>query len=105
MGIVLGNAIDNAIEGISECTLDKKIIQICMGIKKEEFVLIVKNPYNHPIRTDRDGNLLTTKKDHKSHGYGVNSIRRVVEKYQGEVLLDTQNNIFTITIIMKLREI
>lgn len=105
MGIVLGNAIDNAIEGVSGCTLDDKIIKISMGIKKGELILVVRNPYNHSIMTDGEGNLLTTKKDHKSHGYGVNSIRRVVEKYHGNILLDAQNNFFTITIIMNLGEI
>lgn len=104
IGIVLGNAIDNAIEAVKKCELTEKVIYISMGIKKEALVLIVKNPYEHCIKKDKNGNLLSTKEEVSRHGYGVNSIKRVVDRYNGEVFIDTQNNIFSITVIMNLEE-
>lgn len=50
IGIVIGNAIDNAIEATSECISSEKIIQIIMGSKKEAFVMIVKNPFEYIIK-------------------------------------------------------
>lgn len=104
IGIVLGNAIDNAIEAVRQCKLTEKVIYISMGIKKEALVLVVKNPYEHCIKKDKNGNLLSTKEEVSRHGYGVNSIKRVAERYHGEVFIDTQNNIFAMTVIMNLGE-
>lgn len=104
IGIILGNTIDNAIEAVKKCESDKKNIYISMGVKREAFVLVVKNSYEHCIKKDKNGNLLSTKKEVSRHGYGVNSIKRVVERYQGEVYIDTTNNVFSITIIMNLGE-
>ena len=42
IGIVLGNAIDNAIEAVRECRNQKKIIEISMGVKKEAWVVVIK---------------------------------------------------------------
>ena len=102
IGIVLGNSIDNAIEAVKECKHSEKLICITMGVKKESLVLVVKNPYENCIKKDKKGNLLTTKKEVYRHGYGINSIKRVVEKYEGEVLIVLENNHFIITIIMNL---
>lgn len=104
MGIILGNTIDNAIEAVKKCKSKEKNIYITMGIKKEALVLIVKNPYEHCVKKDKNGNLLSTKKEFSRHGYGINSIKRVADRYNGEVLIDMQDGIFTITIIMNLGE-
>lgn len=105
LGIVLGNAMDNAIEATGECKNQKKIIQVTMGVKKEALVLVIKNPYENTIKRDAMGRLLSTKRESKTHGYGVNSIKRVVNQYQGEVLIEAQDHIFTLTVIMNFREI
>lgn len=104
MGIILGNTIDNAIEAVKKCKSKEKNIYITMGIKKEALVLIVKNPYEHCVKKDKNGNLLSTKKEFSRHGYGINSIKRVADRYNGEVLIDMQDGIFAITIIMNLGE-
>lgn len=103
IGIVIGNAIDNAIEATSECISSEKIIQIIMGSKKEAFVMIVKNPFEYIIKKDKTGNLLSTKEDSFRHGYGVNAIKRVAEKYNGEVVTEMSNKIFSLTVIMGFR--
>lgn len=105
MGIVLGNAIDNAIEATKACKMGKKNIDIIMGIKKGSIVLIVRNPYENRLKRSRNGELLSTKKDSEGHGYGIGAIRNIAEKYSGDVLIDTDNNLFTIMIIMNIREL
>lgn len=63
LGVVLGNTLDNAIEATKDCEVNEKTIEISMGIKKEACVLLIKNPYEHKLLLDRNGNLLSTKKD------------------------------------------
>lgn len=102
LGIIIGNAIDNAIESTQECISSKKIISILMRVKKGEFVIVIKNPYEHSLRKNGIGKLLSTKEEYSRHGYGVNSLERIAKQYDGEVLVETTDNIFSLTVIMNL---
>lgn len=102
IGIVLGNAIDNAIDAVKECKNSDKIIDIFIGIKKESIVMSVKNPYEHKLIKDRSGRYLSTKDNKGQHGYGLKSIYKVAEKYGGEVVIYDYENYFTIMIFMNL---
>lgn len=103
IGVVIGNAIDNAIEAVRVCKNKEKIIEISMSVKKEAWIMIIKNPYEHEIKKDRNGHILSTKKEKYRHGYGLKSIMRIAAEYQGEVLIDVENNIFCLTIVMNFR--
>lgn len=105
LGVVLGNTLDNAIEATKVCEVHEKTIDISMGIKKEAWVLLIKNPYEHKLLLDRNGNLLSTKKDKKQHGYGLTSVIRIAEKYNGEVLTDYSENRFAVTVVMNFNQI
>lgn len=100
IGVVLGNAIDNAIEATKECSINEKVIEIILGVKKEALVVIVKNPYEHQLNMDRNGNILSTKKENKRHGFGLNSINRITEEYDGAMILDFGHNRFSLTATM-----
>lgn len=96
IGVVLGNAIDNAIEATMGCSRNEKVIEIILGIKKEALVIIVKNPYEHRLNRDRNGNIISSKKEKKRHGFGLNSINRIVEEYGGAMVLDIGDNRFSL---------
>ena len=102
IGVVLGNALDNAIEATEKCKSYEKKIEILMGIKKESLIMVIKNPYENTLITDKNGNLLSTKKDSHRHGYGISSITRVAEKYSGDVVMDDENGQFVLTVTLNL---
>lgn len=104
IGVVLGNAIDNAIEAVRECKNKEKVIDITMGVKKEAWVWVIKNPYEHEIKKDRTGMLLSTKQEKHRHGYGLKSIMRIAEEYQGEAIVDADNGIFSLTLVLNFRD-
>ena len=104
IGVVLGNAIDNAIEAVRECRNQKKIIEISMGVKKEAWVVVIKNPYEHKIEKNRTGIPVSTKKEKQRHGYGLKSIMRIADKYQGEVVIETKDGIFSLIIVLNFGE-
>ena len=105
VGVVLGNAIDNAIEAVRKCKSSKKVIEISMGVKKEAWIIVIKNPYEKEIKRDRNGNILSTKTKEYRRGYGLKSIERIVEKYQGESIIDTENGRFSLTMVLNFGEI
>ncbi len=102
LGIILGNALDNAIEATGRCTRNRKEIKISMGIKKEALVIVIENPYEHELKKDRNGNLLSTREEKSGHGYGVQSIYRTAEKYEGDVLIEDEGERFRLSVILNL---
>ena len=44
---------------------------------------------------------ITTKKDNQNHGFGLKSIDKIVKKYNGDIKISTNNNIFEINIILQ----
>lgn len=102
IGVVLGNAIDNAIDAAKKCSQNAKVIEVSIGVKKNAWIVVIRNPFEHELKRDRSGNFLSTKEDKQQHGFGLNSIKKVVERYQGEVITETINHIFSLTIVMNL---
>lgn len=104
LGIVIGNALDNAVTAVRECTAAKKVIHISMGVKKNALVMVMKNPYEHAIIKNREGDFLSTKPEKRRHGYGIRSIRRIAKAYDGDVIIDADNGLFVLTVVLNFNE-
>ena len=105
IGVVLGNALDNAIEAVKNCKNHEKRIEITMGVKKEAWIMVIKNPYENEIKQDRSGKIVTNKLDKSRHGYGLKSIEKISDKYQGDVITDMEDGAFTITVVLNFEKI
>lgn len=96
--IIIGNALDNAIEAcekisnISLRTIAIKIIQ-----SGEYLVAVIENT---SIVCDYKF-LITKKKDKTIHGFGMQSIQSIVEKYNGNVNIEIKDNSFILKIIVE----
>lgn len=101
---LFGNALDNAMEAV--CKLDdveKRIIFV--SVKEELGMAIIHVEYNYTGELIMaDGIPRTSKDDEFYHGYGVKSIRMVVEKYDGNMALLPQNGIFNLNITIPVPE-
>lgn len=93
--IILGNAIDNAIEACLALDGEKKIT-IYGGFSHSYFILTISNP------TDKieKNNIFpfTTKPDKSEHGFGLLNIKSVVDKYNGYMKIDNKDNVFTLSL-------
>lgn len=96
LGVLIGNALDNAIEATEklENTTDKTIFAslITMGGR---IVVSVENPVNTEVDINRIG---STKADKVNHGYGIKSMKTIAQKYDGDVFVSCEGNIFTTSI-------
>lgn len=95
---LFGNAIDNAIAATIQIgQIEKKNIKISV-IKKVNMVLIIIE--NHYMGDIIFSDLLpvTTKKDKDFHGFGMKSIRYIVDKYHGFMNVKTIGDRFVLTI-------
>lgn len=102
LGVILGNSLDNAITAAAQCRNHEKLVRITIGVKKGALVIVVKNPYEQELKRNKTGSFLSTKSDSAGHGYGVGSIQKAAEKYNGEVLIETENHVFSIMIILSM---
>jgi two-component system, LytTR family, sensor histidine kinase AgrC len=100
LNILLSNALDNAIEACRKIPEGQdRTVSVDAHIKNDHFVLVIKNPYTGEIKTSGD-TLQTTKKDSGRHGIGIGNMKRTVEKYDGHIMSNYENNLFILTAIM-----
>lgn len=96
---LFANALDNAIE--HEKTLDENKRYISLDIKRKgSFIIIVLENYTD-ITDLSTSDLKTTKKDKENHGYGLKSIKHIVEKYCGKLSLEIKDNVFSLSILFE----
>lgn len=97
MSILLGNLLDNAIEGASKALKNKEItVQI---VNKGNMLFIrVRNSLAQPPII-KDGKIVTSKADKVNHGWGIKSIETIVEKYGGQLDITYDTEYFNTQII------
>lgn len=79
---ILGNLMDNAVEAAAQSS--EKTIQLSTAKRNSYSVLIITNSCDKaPSFTG--GSLLSTKADPVSHGYGIRSVKRTLQKYSGDL--------------------
>lgn len=101
---LFGNAINNAIESVRGIEDEqKRIITLKVNVKNKFLCINIENYYEHEIVLE-DGLPQTTKGDKAWHGFGMRSIRHTVEKYGGNLVVDTKDNIFSLGIYIPLSE-
>ncbi|WRS30959.1 GHKL domain-containing protein [Actinomycetaceae bacterium MB13-C1-2] len=96
---LLGNAIDNAIEAVSQLDHDSRYVD--MRIKRAQgFVLVeLVNPFEGP-RKFVEGLPQSTKGDRRYHGFGMRSIRMVAEKYKGHMSAEVEDELFVLRVLV-----
>lgn len=100
MAILLGAALDNALEAAEQCDEESRYIGVFIGVKKGTLAIIIENSFVGELQIDRKGNLLSTKMDSNKHGYGIQSIYKIVEKYDGDVSIMHEKGVFKMNIII-----
>lgn len=100
---LMGNILDNAIEGVQRLKdPDSRIINLSI-VGKDSFAHIREENYFQDALLVSGKTLLTTKEDKEHHGYGMKSISLLVEKYGGHCKIETDGNLFALDILFPIR--
>ena len=97
--VLLGNLLDNAIEATIKCPEDRRSIKLHLSQINNMFLLLLKNT-STAVPMKRKMKFVTTKTDTSAHGYGIESVKHIVEKYQGEINFDYDEVMFQVRIHM-----
>ena len=98
---IFGNALDNAIEHVILIPDPKKrLIHLTVSAQKGFVFIKIENYCEAEIYKNEENLIATTKTDSKNHGFGLKSIRRAVEKYDGSLAFGVQQNWFELKILL-----
>lgn len=101
INMVLGNLLENAIEAALQT--EEKFLAFDMKWRKGILKIEMSNSFSHSLivkTVGEDIRLLSTKSDSIYHGIGLQSVKRIVDKYQGDMTFDTEGNRFQVKIIL-----
>lgn len=90
---ILGNMIDNAIEACEKQTDGERFIEIKIQAFAHQVLIGVANTVDKDIMRE-NSKLRTTKEDGENHGFGIQSIREIANKYDGTVQFSQENGWF-----------
>lgn len=93
---LLNNILDNAIEAAIQS--EKKLIMVNIAHKKGFDTIVVRNSIDKSVLKDNPD--LETSKSEPGHGLGMKQIRRIVEKYDGEIDIYEEQGMFHVFIAL-----
>lgn len=96
---LFANLLDNAIEASQGLPAESRSIQVIVK-RQGGFLSIHEENYFSGAVHEQDGQLLTTKSDKQYHGFGVRSMRQIVEHYDGSISFVPEGNIFKVNILL-----
>lgn len=95
---LFGNAIDNAIEAVIKLEGDDRCITCNVKSVGNIVSVHIENGFAGEVEFE-NGLPKTSKEDKNYHGYGMRSIKTVVDKYGGEMSVDIVDGVFNLNAV------
>lgn len=103
MCVLIGNALDNAIEACERCVSDEKEIHMWIQTVKGHLAVVIKNSVNPDSLKLNNGEWLSSKRKEKK-GFGIRSMKRIVESYGGNLISRLEEKYFTVEIVIPIEK-
>lgn len=97
---ILGNLLDNAIEGV-KLIKDNRYIEVFISYKDSNLLIKIVNTFDGLVIKDNKG-FVSRKEEKTYHGIGLENVREQVEKSNGYMNIDTGNCMFTVDLFINL---
>ena len=98
---LFGNALDNAIEAVLPLEEDRRTISLFVKRAHNMVSIHIEN-YFSGERIFSGDLPVTTKADKEYHGYGMLSMKTVVEKYGGTMAVEIRGDVFCLNLLFPL---
>lgn len=100
--VIIGNLVDNAIREASNS--QEKYLDINIQSKKGIILISIENSYSGDI-VQQDYKFKTSQKAPEVHGFGLESVKKVVEMNGGEISIDYGQGRFKVRVLLYLSNI
>lgn len=95
---LFSNILNNAIEAVAQVPTDKRFIIITLERQSNYLFLHSENAFDGTLHFEKG--LPKTQKDTQHHGFGLKSIKKIAEKYDGSLSINSKNNVFYLDIVL-----
>ena len=95
--VLLGNLMDNAIEAAVHSK--EKTIQVRIARQQDYVYIGIQNSIAESILS-KNAALQTSKTDKKKHGFGIRNIKKIVERYCGEITFSEADDNFVCDVLL-----
>lgn len=97
---LFGNIVDNAMDAVVKIPdAERRIIGLSVRAADNMLAVNVNNYYEGVIVMDGEGLPITTKRNKDYHGFGMKSVRLLVEKYGGDLTITADDGVFNVNIV------
>lgn len=99
LSIILNNALNNAME--HTVSIGKPFIHVESYRRGNIYMMEFRNRMDGSVDMDTESGLpVTAKPDGTGHGFGLFNIRKVAQKYKGELDIGVENSIFRLSVML-----
>ena len=97
--VIIGNLLDNAMEAAQKCEKDNKYINLKICNINHMLFFKIYNSSTEMPKLEK-GKFITKKNDKNIHGWGLESVKRIVELYDGEISFEYSKDYFQVEILI-----
>ena len=97
LAIILGNALNNAIDACKDSKKDMVVINLFVVLKNDMVFITIENPVEDNVDVK---NLISNKGNDRFHGFGIISMKTIAKKYDGDVTFSCNDKVFETTIFL-----
>lgn len=101
LSILIGNLVDNALEALQIVPSDQRSLYLKVVVSHNRLILQITNPYVQEVKYE-NGEIISSKPDSDKHGLGLKSVKRIVEKYEGGIVIHHENHLFSVDALLYL---
>lgn len=103
ISVILNNALQNAVENTKNDGTG--YISVLSWRRKNVYMIEIKNSFAQMLQWDEQNDFpITSKEKSDSHGYGLGNIRRIAEKYTGDMDIILKDKEFCLSIMLIIEE-
>lgn len=93
-GILLGNLLDNAIEACMKLPVERRHINITISYQNKMMIMKIVNSKNRNQTQERH------KKYNRNHGFGLKSVKAIIDKYDGTMDIKDCTDVFEVDAVI-----
>ncbi len=105
ISVILGNALDNALEACLRGEVNDPYVKLNMSYDQGNLVILVENTFDGFLKKERKTGWATRKDNSQQHGIGIQSIRNVIQKYHGYYHVDIEEMVYHLEMILYPQEV
>ena len=95
---LFSNLFSNSVEACERLEYTKGRINLEIGQYARKLSIVLENPIENIVKEEILGTG-TTKEDKTSHGFGIRNVKKVVEKYNGNIDFEITDDTFRVKIL------